>query len=351
MKSMFRDAIVPVHAAITLICIVLTGWAAPAEASSVVSDHLDLLAGDIARMGYVPRGGDLLLLASANGWYGIVNDVIIHPARADWREVLEEYGQGTEPCFVGSYSFADDPGLTVVVTAPRQDLFPSGLPVSLMPGDTVTFRIEGAWEDLNSPRLAMGLPDMTVLDMDEEGDGSVTFVATMPGVYWIELLEEGDNGPEVMLLFPLVSGGSARDVLEGRIPYPFSTASSAEELLEELNGLRTTRGLLPLKRDSALDSIAHLRARDLALSGSTSHFSDDGTGLGDLLHGYGRYAENIGRGTGFDEAWSMLLISPMHLQTCLDPGFESIGIGASVDVRHDQWQLVLIQVFTTGNLR
>jgi hypothetical protein len=346
---MHRDSIFQVHMATIIISLVLAGGAVPALALPAVSEHLDRLAADIARMGYVPRGGDLLLLASANGWFGIVNDVILHPASVDWREVLEEYGQGSDACFAGSWS-TDNPGLTVVVTAPPRELFPSGLPASLMPGDTVTFRIGGGWEDLNSPILAMELPDMTVLDMDEESDGSFTFVAAQPGVYWIELLEEGDNGPEVLLLFPLVSGGSARDVLDGRIPYPFSMATSAEEILEELNMFRASKGLLPLERDAALDSIARIRACDLSLSGSTSHFSDDGTGLGDLLHGYGRYAENIGRGTGFDEAWSMLLISPMHLRTCLDPGFSMIGTGASVDMQHDQWQIVLVQVFTSGDL-
>jgi uncharacterized protein YkwD len=178
------------------------------------------------------------------------------------------------------------------------------------------------------------------------GTGCTGFTAPIPGVYWVELLEMGENGPEVVLLFPVVAGGTVSDVLGGGISYPRSAASSAAEVLGELNDLRSTRGIRPLAVDPALESAAETRACGLALSGSTSHFDDNGNGIGDLLGGSVSYGENIGRGAGFDEAWSMLLISPLHLRTCLDPSFVSYGSGASVDTGRDRWQLVLVQVFT-----
>jgi hypothetical protein len=342
------DSVTPLPVAVLVFCLLSLTAAAVAAATPVESEQLDELAGMITSIGFVPGGGDLLLLASSCGWYGFVNDVIVHPEAVDFREVLREYpGAVPDHASIGAFT-AEDPGVTVVVTASPLSVYPVGLPESVSPGDLVSFRIEGNWEELDSPVLAVGQPDMTVLDLGSGGDGTVEFHATLHGVYWIELLDIGQSGPEVILLFPLVSGGTPVDVLEGRIPYPFSGAVTADEVLVELNGLRTARGLPPLARSEMLDSLACIRASELALSGSTSHFSADGTGLGDLIHGYSRFAENIGRGTGFDEAWSMLLISPLHLWTCLDPSYGEVGIGAAVDVSHDRWQLVMVQVFAGG---
>jgi uncharacterized protein YkwD len=60
------------------------------------------------------------------------------------------------------------------------------------------------------------------------------------------------------------------------------------------------------------------------------------------------YAENIGRGKGYQEAWSMILISPFHLQTCLSEAYNKIGISGAVDSSEYEWQLVLVLVLASG---
>jgi len=60
------------------------------------------------------------------------------------------------------------------------------------------------------------------------------------------------------------------------------------------------------------------------------------------------YGENIGRGRGYQEAWSMILISPFHLQTCMAEAYTHMGISGAVETSEYEWQLVLVQVFASG---
>ena len=87
MKSMPGDSVVPSLALAVLVCLLSGAQILQGSPLPEVSEALDSLAADIAERGYVPRGGDLLLMAAANGWYGFVSDVIIHPGVADWRDV------------------------------------------------------------------------------------------------------------------------------------------------------------------------------------------------------------------------------------------------------------------------
>ncbi len=340
---MQRHSNLTVKTVLLLAGMLLTSLAGAQPALPVRSIELDGLAETIAGTRQIPRGGNLLLLAAANGWYGPVSDVIIHPS-SSWQEFFELYEMGDDVERIGVFVDAEL-DVTVIVTAAVQRVAPDGLSASYSPGDTVSLTFP-QWNTLGTPMLAIETPDMQVLEIYPDSSGTCSFVAVIRGVYWIEVLEEVSNGPEVTLLFPLVAGGTEWDVIEGRIDYPSSDASTMRQVLEELNSLRESMGILPLEENPLLDSIAQIRAADLAVTGSTSHQSADGNSLADLLPQDCTYAENIGRGTGFDEAWSMLLLSPMHLRTCLSPDYRFIGTGASVDARLDKWQLVIVQVFT-----
>ena len=61
------------------------------------------------------------------------------------------------------------------------------------------------------------------------------------------------------------------------------------------------------------------------------------------------FGENIARGRGYAEAWSMILLSPFHLNACLNPNYSRTGLAGAVDPSDYQWQLVLVQVMTGGS--
>ena len=58
------------------------------------------------------------------------------------------------------------------------------------------------------------------------------------------------------------------------------------------------------------------------------------------------FAENIGRGSGLDEAWSMILTSPAHRSACLGEAYAGVGLASCIGIERDGWQYILIQVFT-----
>ena len=188
---------------------------------------------------------------------------------------------------------------------------------------------------------------MNVVDLYPDSSGSVQISTDEKGLYWIEVMEDGADGPSISLLFPIVSGGTVMEVLSGDIPLISSEATSLSSVFNEMNLLRGASGLPELQRSPLLDSIARSRACELALTGSSAHMGPGLNGLESMLpHAVETFAENIGRGRDFKEAWSMVLVSPFHLRTVLSEEYEYAGLGAALESASGQWQTVIVQVFT-----
>ena len=308
---------------------------------------LDSLASDIARLGYIPSGGRFIVLAASNGWLTLVSGVRLLPQQSEEFQSALTDTSGMRR-FYGSAPFG--PGEdAVLITAPSPICRPSGVQLSVEPGDRVVFRIEDIFL-LNDPAAALRTPEMEVTGIVPDSSGVFAFTADSPGVYWFEVMHRTAGGPSVALLFPVISGGSAQDILSGEMPVFSSGANTPEEILEEINALRARRGVNPLTRTEELDRAAAARAGRLALAGSWSHFGPETGSLSEELPDTVTvFGENIARGRGYSEAWSMILLSPFHLDACLRPEYRLIGLAGAVDPSDYQWQLVLVQVMTGGN--
>jgi hypothetical protein len=304
---------------------------------------LDSLAANIVRIGTIPDAGELPVVAAASGWFGMIADIrVVDPGGRELSQILADSTGVWAYC-----GLADWPGRDgiLVVLAPPPYCLPDGVMASVDTGSEVRFSLSG-YSALSRPATAVRTPAMSIVDLLPDTTGRFSFQAAQRGIYWVEVLSEGPNGPSVSLLFPVIAGGEAMDVLQGTIPLDTPSVSSAPQILEDMNTLRIRAGLEPLNRSATLDSIAAVRAAHLALTGSYDHLSS-GLGLEQMLPaGVGAFGENIARGSGFQEAWSMVLISPFHLRTCLSPDYSATGIGAAVDWGEGQWQLVMVQVFT-----
>lgn len=304
---------------------------------------LDSLAANIVRIGGIPVAGELPVVAAASGWFGMIADIrVLDPGGTELSGILADSSGAWAYC-----GLADWPGRggMLVVLAPPPYCLPDGVTASVETGNQVRFTLTG-YDALVSPATAIRTPSMMIVDLLPDTSGHFSFQAGLKGVYWVEVISEGPNGPSVSLLFPVISGGVAMDVLDGSIPIDTPDVSSASQILQEMNTLRIRAGLSPLESSARLDSIAAARASHLAFTGSYDHLSS-GRGLEQMLPAdVGAFGENIARGSGFLEAWSMVLISPFHLRTCLSPDYSAAGIGAAVDWGEGDWQLVMVQVFT-----
>ena len=306
---------------------------------------LDSLASDISFLGYVPSGGDLLILAAANHWFGLLSGVQLLPGDSRELNAIQEDTSGKW----GYYGIADwsISGDRILVLAPPPRCIPLELRSEVPTGSETGFILDG-YETLLNPQAAIRTPGMQVTDLIPDSTGRYTFSATEHGIYWVEIMEQSTSGPSITLLFPVISGGTVADVLLGDIPSAASDANCPEDVLDEMNMLRENAGIPALHRESMLDSIAFVRAGALALSGTSVHFSPLNNDLPDIIPaGMNTYGENIGRGSGYQEAWSMILISPFHLRTCMSPTYRNIGIAGAVDSGVFEWQLVMVQIFTS----
>ncbi len=308
--------------------------------------QLDSLAADISAMGLIPTGGRLPVLAASNNWFGLLSGVRFLPGDSD--ELTSIFTDTTGECRYYGSALWSAGGDIVLVTAPSFECRAYGMRSAVETGTQVFFRLDG-YDGLDNPRTAVGTPDLEVIEIIPDSNGTFAFNTPVQGVYWVEVMCLTESGPSVELLFPVIAGGDASDVFRGAIEITDSEAASPAEVLSELNSIRFNRGIPLLQSSNILDSIAVIRAGSLAYSGSSSHYAYNGHGLEDILpNGISVFGENIGRGTGYQEAWTMILISPFHFQTCMSPEYSHAGIAGSVDSSEYEWQLVMVQVFTAG---
>ena len=308
--------------------------------------QLDSLASDISFLGYIPSAGRFFILAASNNWFGLLSGVRLLPGDSDELASLLTDTSGKNR-YYGAAPWTPD-GDIVLITAPHHICLPSNLQPSVATGSQVFFNIDG-YGLLNEPRTAVGTPDLEILEICPDSEGRFLFSTPVEGVYWVEVMQQTASGPSIELLFPVIAGGTAADVFNGTIGLTNSKADSPAEIFHELNIYRQNRGIPDLKPSEVLNSLASIRAENLAFSGSSSHFSPNTSSLLEILpQSISVYGENIGRGTGYQEAWSMILISPFHFQTCMAEAYTHVGISGAVDSSEYEWQLVLVQIFASG---
>ena len=285
------------------------------------------------------------MLAAANRWFGLISRVQLLPGDSRELNAIQTDTSGEWGYYgIANWSAGGD---KVLVLAPHLRCLPLEIQSEVPIGSEISFIIDG-YQTLQSPQTAIRTPGMEVINLMPDSTGRCAFSAEEQGIYWVEIMEDAVSGPSISLLFPVISGGTAIDVLRGDIHSAGSEAACPEDVLNELNILRGNAGIPALHRENMLDSIALIRAGELAFSGTSVHFSTQNSSLPDILpEGMETYGENIGRGAGYQEAWSMILISPFHLRTCMSPAFRYIGIAGAVDSGAYEWQLVMVQIFTS----
>ena len=308
--------------------------------------YLDSLASDISSIGYIPSGGEMLVLAASNNWFGLLSGVRLLPGDSD--ELDSTLADTTGKYYYYGSALWTAAGDILLVTAPASICLPINMESEVQAGSEAVFYLEG-YELLSEPRTAVGTPSLEVLEITPDSTGRFAFITPQKGVYWVEVMQQTPSGPSIELLFPVIAGGTAEDVFRGTIGIPVSEANSPSAILHELNNIRRSRGLPTLERSEILDSLASIRAGNLAFSASFSHFGLNTGSLPEILpENVSVYGENIGKGRGYQEAWSIILISPFHLQTCMSEVYTHTGISGAVDTEEYEWQLVLVQIFASG---
>jgi uncharacterized protein YkwD len=155
------------------------------------------------------------------------------------------------------------------------------------------------------------------------------------------------------LVVPIeVQAGEASLDKEKRLRARFVVQVRLEEyLMAEINRVRTTKGLNPLKPNLKLQEVARRHSLDMSSLNYFSHEDLNGHSIKDRLSsarlGWKRLGENIAKCRSSDPAKTALagwLESPGHRSNILNKGFTETGIGAVADL---EGEVSFCQIFMT----
>lgn len=172
------------------------------------------------------------------------------------------------------------------------------------------------------------------------------------GTHMLEILAEGEHGPEVLVNVPIQVGApSATAQTEGApsAAGPFTPEEAEQRVFELINVARRARGAPPVALDAELRSVALLHSKDMAEHNFHAHVSkatgnvQDRVGKSGIL--VARMAENIARAGTPEGVHQALMDSPAHRSAVLDPGFTHVGVGIVSQERLGEIELVTTQVF------
>jgi len=200
---------------------------------------------------------------------------------------------------------------------------------------------------LRGPRVIAKSPHGAMLSFpvravtDDGGFEASLELGHDPGEHVVELLAEGDHGPQVLALFPISVAAPPPRSWHGEAPPPedaIRSASAAEDYLRDLTDRqRRDNGRKELAWDPRLAAIARRHAQDMRDNNFMGHVSPTTGDIGNRLrraeYPFSFAAENIARSTSLWEAVESLMRSPGHRRNLLatDPTHAGIGVAIATD--------------------
>lgn len=184
------------------------------------------------------------------------------------------------------------------------------------------------------------------IDRDARFCSRIDFAS--PGRHSVEVIGNGEQGPEVAALFFADVGPSAQRQAHARQPEPSSVPESRTALVTRINALRKVHNLTPLQLDEALNSVAQSFSEQMAQQNFFAHVAPDGSDLRRRLQKAGyRYqvaGENLGMATGPLAAHFCIEQSPGHLRNLIDGRYTRTGIGVAFQKLEGRTQAIVTEI-------
>ena len=236
---------------------------------------------------------------------------------------------------LGAGAWERDGAVTVVVLAAERTLRLSPFPRDVTVGARA--RLSGTLgRGLARPRVLVADPSGKVREAPVRGarefEASVGFPA--PGRYRVEVVADGDGGPEVAALLTVSAGGASLEgPSRGPAPSPADPAAAEDAVARAVNATRRAHGLAPVRSVPALDEIARSHAAAMAAASRVAHVLPGSGDLGARLRrgrfAYRRAWENVARASDALTAHEVVEESPAHLDNVLRPEAALLGVGVA----------------------
>ncbi len=176
------------------------------------------------------------------------------------------------------------------------------------------------------------------------------------GAYQVEVLAQGQYGPEVVANFPVYCGVQAPRTLRVEVEEVGAEVTAqdvARSNFAALNNTRTKQGLAPLQWDNAAAAVAEAHSQDMLSNNFVGH---DSPRTGDVEARFRRAGiamsvlrENVGRGYGPRGIHESLMASPGHRINMLATDVTHVGIGAVIGVPETSAVGAPLPIFLTQN--
>jgi uncharacterized protein YkwD len=194
-------------------------------------------------------------------------------------------------------------------------------------------------------------------DVVEAGGGTgrsfrVSLEFPTAGRHVVEVIAEGDAGPEVAAIMTVAAGGAPLDAPPAPAPRaePADAAAAEAAVLGAVNAIRRRHGLAPVKAAPELAAVARRHSEAMAAAGRVAHRVAGSGDVGDRLRragvAYRRVFENVAGGATAVEAHAEAEESPAHRSSMLQPDATRVGIGiARARLASGETTIYLTEVF------
>jgi uncharacterized protein YkwD len=265
--------------------------------------------------------------------------------------LLRRFGR-RPPSHCGVGVAVDEGRSVVALIGVRRNITLEELPARLARGDRV--RVQGRLGlAFRSPAVLVTTPLGDVIEhqtLRRSGAFGAWLDFTMSGHYTVEVMATGEQGPQIVALFPVfvdVEPSVAGEVRSQPSSSHGASLSSVDDLFAALNRARRDAQLEPLDLDRELTELALAHSRDMLERSYFGHLSPTGEDLRARLQtarlGTSRAAENLVRASSFANAHAQLMESPSHRANLLDPEVTHVGIGAV----EREGELLITQIFVS----
>jgi uncharacterized protein YkwD len=189
---------------------------------------------------------------------------------------------------------------------------------------------------LTRPRVFVALPGGAVREAaaaDARGfRAPLEFAA--PGRHLVELVADGDGGPEVVALLAVSVGGAPLEGPPAAAEDGSADGPAAEAaVVRAVNAARGRQGLPALVPSEEVAAVARRHSAAMAAAGKVAHVlpgsGDAGARLRRAAVPYRRAFENVARAATPLRAHRAAEESPAHLANLLQPGATRIGVGVA----------------------
>ena len=306
---------------------------------------------NLSKKGEVPKKLETTAMRPLLWSYGVYDfqylpTAFVYRSEESLKDTIKTYiltitKRGFFNCGVGVSDFKDEKKIATIICSKRVvDAF--DIPKVMNNGSylNLEFKVRNGYRE---PILYFSPPSGDVKKIapaiQEGGSYSYSYeLSGGEGKYLVQIIVQGNNGPEGVFLIPVYVGVQLTDIKKEMLTYinledntkNVSVEVAKDMILKAINFERKKQNIAPLKINEQLSKIAYSKSKAMAEKQLFGHEIEEHK-LEDMLKSeniqFVKASENIGLNSSPRMAHFLFMSSPAHRSNILNPVFKEVGIG------------------------